>query len=976
MDVAENDTDGVRLRQTMRNLLALSTLSGAWAGLELEDIAKRLANVLSSTLDLDLVYIRLPQPNSSGFTEAICSKHRPDADPCISETRDWLASLLTDAASIPVAIVPDPFGAGTLRMTLNRSGLEEHDVLVTGSQCADFPTEEDRLLLELAANQMAVVAQRRRAEQALQQSEERFHGFANAAPAMLWVTEPDGFCSFLSHGWYEFTGQHEDEGLGFGWLNAVHPEDRETASKHFLFANERNEAFSIEYRLQRADGVYRWIIDAGRPRFSPEGQFLGYAGNLLDITDRKQVEKDLQESREHLRAIFESIGDGLYVMGPDFRCTYLNPAGAAMLGYQAQELVGRQLHNIIHHTHPDGRHRAVNESPVALAVREGVPARVDDDVFWRKNGSTVPVTYSVSPIMVDGRPAGAVVTYRDVTERKQSEEEMAALLGMEKCRAALLARVANASKSMNVEWSVDSIARILTEEACSMLGAHQAVTSVTISENWTQAIRAVSLSDKYAGYHAYSEKPDGSGIYMEVCRTNRPMRMTQQELEAHPAWKGFGKHAKDHPPMRGWLTVPLIGHGGKNLGLVQLTDKAQGEFTEEDEAILVQLAAIASAGIENAYLYEQVREQDRRKDEFLATLAHELRNPLAPVRNGLAVLKLAPSMEATVRTREIMERQVEHMVRLIDDLLDVSRITSGKVQLKKERVDVRTVLDAALELSRPLIEENQHRLFISSPKESLLLDADPTRMAQVVSNLLNNAAKYTSKGGRIELSAERDGSEVIIRVRDNGVGLTSEALPEVFELFSQVGKTLDRSQGGLGIGLALVKRLVEMHNGSIAAESQGLGQGSTFVVRLPIAATQIIKRQVAGAGDSCSLSVPRRILVVDDNVDGAETLAMLLVLSGHTVETVHTGPDALKAAQTFQPNVMFLDIGLPGLSGYEVAEQLCSDSNMKGLILVALTGWGSEDDRRRALIAGFNYHLTKPVEIEKLQSLLSEIDRL
>ncbi|HJT50573.1 MAG TPA: ATP-binding protein, partial [Nitrosospira sp.] len=270
--------------------------------------------------------------------------------------------------------------------------------------------------------------------------------------------------------------------------------------------------------------------------------------------------------------------------------------------------------------------------------------------------------------------------------------------------------------------------------------------------------------------------------------------------------------------------------------------------------------------------------------------------------------------------------------------------------------------------------ENQHRLFISSPKESLLLDADPTRMAQVVSNLLNNAAKYTSKGGRIELSAERDGSEVIIRVRDNGVGLKSEALSEVFELFSQIGKTLDRSQGGLGIGLALVKRLVEMHNGSIVAESQGLGQGSTFVVRLPLAATQIIKRQVAGAGDSCSLSVPRRILVVDDNVDGAETLAMLLMLSGHTVETVHTGPDALKAAQTFQPNVMFLDIGLPGLSGYEVAQQLRSDSNMEGLILVALTGWGSEDDRRRARIAGFNYHLTKPVEIEKLQSLLSEID--
>ena len=626
---------------------------------------------------------------------------------------------------------------------------EEQGVLVAGSQRANFPTEQERLLLGLAANQ-AIVSQRQRAEQALQQSEERFRGFANAAPAMLWVTEPDGSCSFLSQGWYEFTGQGEDEGLGLGWLNAVHPDDREAAGKHFLFANERNEAFSIEYRLRRADSMYRWIIDAGRPRFSPDGQFLGYAGNLLDITDRKQ-----------------------------------------------------------------------------------------------------------------------------------SEEQMAALLATEKRRATLLAQVANASKSMNGMWSVESIARILTEEARSMLGAHQAVTSLTISENWTQAITAVSLSDKYADYHGYSEKPDGSGIYIEVCRTNRPMRMTQQELEAHPAWKGFGKHAKDHPPMRGWLAVPLIGHGGKNLGLVQLTDKAQGEFTEEDEAILVQLAAIASAGIENAYLYEQVREQDRRKDEFLATLAHELRNPLAPVRNGLAVLKLAPSMEATVRTREIMERQVEHMVRLIDDLLDVSRITRGKIQLKKERVDVRTVLDAALELSRPLIEESRHRLFISTPKESLLLDADPARMAQVVSNLLNNAAKYTPKGGRIELSAERDGSEVVIRVRDNGAGLTSEALPKVFELFNQVGKTLDRSQGGLGIGLALVKRLVEMHNGHVTAESQGLGKGSTFVVRLPLAATQKIGgRQVAGERRSRSLSIPRRILVVDDNVDGAETLAMLLMLSG------------------------------------------------------------------------------------------------
>jgi PAS domain S-box-containing protein len=848
MNTGRNDSEEVRrLQRTIGDLEALLALPAMLAGLGSENIANRLAQVLLSTLDLDLVYIRLAQPGNAGFTETVRSKHRPDADSCISEARASLASLLTSAtaALVPVTALSDPFGASTLRMSVTRLGLvEEQDVVVAGSERAGFPAAQERILLEFAANQAALILQRQRAEQTLQQSEERFRGFADAAPAILWVTEPDGFCSFLSQGWYEFTGQGEDEGVGFGWLGAVHPDDREEATRHFLSANERKEAFSIEYRLRRIDGAYRWIIDAARPRFSRCGQFLGYAGNVLDITDRKQ-----------------------------------------------------------------------------------------------------------------------------------SEEEMANLLAAEKRRTALLADVANASKSMNAGLTMDSIAGILTEEARSILGAHQAVTSLATAGNGTQAINVISASDKYPGYRACSEKPGGADIDTGTHPTHRSIRMTQQELEAHPAWKEFEKHAQDHPPARGRLAAPLIGYGGKKLGSVQLMDKIQGEFTREDEAILVQLAAIASAGIENARLYEQVWEQDRRKDEFLATLAHELRNPLAPIRTGLAVLKLAPSIDAAVKSREIMERQVQHMVHLIDDLLDISRITRGKVQLKKERIDIRTLLDTALEVSRSLIEESGHVLFVSIPEEALLLDADPTRMAQVVSNLLNNAAKYTPHGGKIELSAERDRNHVTIRVRDNGVGLAPEALPKVFELFSQVGKTLDRSQGGLGIGLALVKRLVEMHGGQVTAESQGLGQGSTFTVRLPLAIVEVSNGEKITAGQSFhSLSVPRRLLIVDDNVDGAETMAMLLALFGHTVKTVHTGPEALKAARTFQPSMMFLDIGLPGMSGYEVAQQLRSDSNMNGLILVALTGWGSEEDRRRAQSVGFDHHLTKPVGMEKLQALLAEID--
>ena len=295
MDLAENDSDEVRrLQRTMRDLEAFSTLPATWIGLGPDGIAKSLAKVLLSTLDLDLVYIRLAQPGGSGFTETVRSKHRPDADHCISEAKERLASVLTTVALAPVTMVRDPVGPDTLRTTVTRFDLvEEHGVLVAGSQRIDFPTEQERLLLGFAANQAVMVSQRQRAEQALQQSEERFRDCANAAPAMLWVTEPGGSCSFLSQGWYEFTDQGEDEGLGLGWLDAVHPDDREAAGKHFLFANERNEAFSMEYRLRRADGVYRWIIDRGRPRFSPGGQFLGYAGNLLDITERKQSEEQM-----------------------------------------------------------------------------------------------------------------------------------------------------------------------------------------------------------------------------------------------------------------------------------------------------------------------------------------------------------------------------------------------------------------------------------------------------------------------------------------------------------------------------------------------------------------------------------------------------------------------------------------------------------------------------------------------------------
>jgi PAS domain S-box-containing protein len=373
---------------------------------------------------------------------------------------------------------------------------------------------------------------------------------------------------------------------------------------------------------------------------------------------------------------------------------------------------------------------------------------------------------------------------------------------------------------------------------------------------------------------------------------------------------------------------------------------------------------------------EAVKKADRRKDEFLATLAHELRNPLAPLRSGLEVLNVAQDPAVVADTRKMMSRQLSHMVRLVDDLLDASRITNDKLTLRKERVLLRAVVEMAVEASRPVIDAARHVVRLALPEQPLWLDADPTRLAQVMSNLLTNAAKYTPEGGCIELAAERRGGEVIVRVVDTGLGIPPAMLDEVFEMFTQVNRTLERAQGGLGIGLALVKRLVELHGGTIAALSPGLGEGSTFSVRLPLVedhARVTEPRTSSQANSAPSPNSRRRVLVVDDNVDGAESLARVLQICGHEARTAHSGPEAIDAALPFKPEVVLLDIGLPGMNGYEVAKRLRKNPALNGAVLVALTGWGSEEDKRQSREAGFDFHLTKPVEITVIENILARV---
>jgi len=373
-------------------------------------------------------------------------------------------------------------------------------------------------------------------------------------------------------------------------------------------------------------------------------------------------------------------------------------------------------------------------------------------------------------------------------------------------------------------------------------------------------------------------------------------------------------------------------------------------------------------------LATNLAETDRRKTEFLATLAHELRNPLAPLQNGLEIMRLSTgNPEVLGKTREMMERQLTHMVRLVDDLLDVARITRGKVNLKKEPVELKNIVRSAVETSMPLIRASRHELDVHVADETMVLDADPTRLAQVVSNLLNNAAKYTPTGGRIVLMAKRDGIEAVVAITDNGVGIPEDLLPTVFDMFTQVGQNKEQAQGGLGVGLTLVRRLVELHGGAVTADSAGPGHGSTFTVRLPLAHKVAERSDTSFSTPTLIGNINKRVLVVDDNSDVAESLSALLQVGGYTTRVANDAMQTFEMAREFKPEVVFLDIGMPGMNGYEVARTLRKTPGMEQVVLVALSGWGNENDRKRSRAAGFDGHLTKPAGLAAVNRLLSRL---
>lgn len=429
-------------------------------------------------------------------------------------------------------------------------------------------------------------------------------------------------------------------------------------------------------------------------------------------------------------------------------------------------------------------------------------------------------------------------------------------------------------------------------------------------------------------------------------------------------------------------------HGGLFFGHAR-----PGVFNQRSERLLAGIAAQSAIAIDNARLYDQSRKQQeqvrdllkreqsaralaesatRAKDEFLAILGHELRNPLAPILTAPQLMRLRGD-ESSLREREVIERQVSHVVRLVDDLLDVSRITRGKIALAKETLELADVVAKAIEMVSPLLEQKQHRLSVSVPSRGLAVVGDPLRLAQVMSNLLTNAARYTEANGEIAVSGTVEGGRAVIRVRDSGVGIDPQMIGAVFEPFVQEHQSLERSQGGLGLGLTIVRSLVELHGGSVEAKSEGKGRGSEFAVRLPLSAAPVAATPQRPSAAPRQLSEDRRVLVVDDNVDAADMLAASLSFVGYRAETAYDGPAALLRAVQLNPDVVILDIGLPVMDGYEVAQRLLATPGLGQVRLVALTGYGQETDREKSKAAGFHEHLVKPIELEQVLAL---VDRL
>ncbi len=848
------------------------------------------------------------------------------------------------------------------------------------------------------------IERRRQAEEALHHSEAQYRLLAESVPHVMWMARADGHVEYFNTRWREYTGTPTAHALGWGWEEAVHPDDRAAAVSTWTQSIATGEPCETEFRLRQHDGKYRWHLARSLPVRAADGEVVRWVGAATDLHDQKITQAELRQANERFRLAAEAVTAVIYDWDPLSNRVERTRGLADLIGIrpdQAEPTNAWWRQRI----HPEDRDEFARKWQETLVQGD----RYEFEYRVRHaDGQHLHVIDRGTLVRDDtGRLIRVVGSVMDITGRVQMETAVRA----NEARFRFLADGGAAlAASLDYEATLRTIAKLAVPALADFALVHLADGGARlVAAVHSDPVQEVLLTDVAKSYHPAE---NARSVLMQVLRTGEPVLIPDvtDDILHHVAPDAATEAQFRKLGFRSWIVVPLRARD-RLLGVVSLYTAASGRrFESADLTLAEELAGRAALALDNARLYQEAKEADRRKDEFLAMLGHELRNPLAPIVTALHMLGRSEGLNAdAAAARDTIDRQVQHLTRLVDDLLDVARITRGKVKLHREPVELGPILTTAIETARPLLDARRHALTVTAPEEPVWVYADPARLTQVFGNLLTNAAKYMEHGGAVTVSVElanREGEapaepgssafqeprppapgspEVTIRIRDRGVGIPAEMLPRVFDLFTQVGSALDRAQGGLGIGLSLVKSLVELHGGRVEAHSGGPARGSEFVVHLPtVAVPSPVRSEERGseeenqAGYHSSLLTPHSsvdsnggVLITDDNRDAADSLSQLLQAWGYRTWVAYDGPGALTAAAEHRPRVILLDIGLGGMTGYDVARQLRADPGQNGVHLIALTGFGQEDDRRRSQEAGFDDHLVKPVDPDTLQQLLA-----
>ena len=735
------------------------------------------------------------------------------------------------------------------------------------------------------------------------------------------ATDVQGKVTFMNRVAETLTGWPYEEASGRGLdqvFKIVNDQTRQTVENPALRALEQGLLVGLANHsvLISKDGKELPIDDSAAPIRNPEGITTGAVLVFRDITQRRAAEREIWQSHERLRITLSSIGDAVVTTDGDGRVTYVNPVAEKLLGYGLEQARGRPLGEVFKIAN-ELTHRVV-ENPVERVLRDGhIVGLANHTILIRPDQVEVPIDDSAAPIRDDeGHTVGAVLIFRDITERRRAQKAQANL-------AAIVESSEDAIVSKDLEG------RIVT---------------------WNPG------AERLFGYSA--EEAIGRSITLII---------PPDRIHEEPA---ILERIRNGERVEHYETVRVRKDG------IQIDISLTVSPVRGPDGAIIGASKIARDITERKTMEQQLREADRQKDNFLAILAHELRNPLGPIRNAVKLLEIErPGDLDLLSYCDLIDKEVIHITRLLNDLLDVSRITTGKLTLQKERIDVASILNSAIRTSQGMIDEAGHKLTVNLPPVPLLVEADPMRLTQVFSNLLNNAAKFTESGGDIQISAEGHDGRAVIRIKDSGMGITEDLLPKIFDIFVQGSRVTERTYGGLGLGLTLAREIVEFHGGTIEATSDGPGQGSEFIVSLPLApSVSPASRRESHPAKTLPKQSRVRIVVVEDNKNQAASLQRLLQAMGHEVQVAYDGPSAMKLMSTFIPDIALIDLGLPTMDGYEVAQRLREQPEFRNVILIAQTGWGREEDRKRACEAGFEHHLVKPIDHHQLAQILAGLE--